>query len=35
MDTKRMQELVSILMQSSLYFELTLSERRELIHARR
>ncbi len=32
MDTKRMKELVRILMESSLYFELTLRERRELIN---
>lgn len=32
MNTQRMKELVRILMESSLYFELTLYERRELIH---
>ncbi len=32
MNEARMKELVSILMESSLYFELTLRERRDLIH---
>ena len=32
MSTERVKELVRILMESSLYFELTLCERRDLIH---
>ena len=32
MNTERIKELVRILMESSLYFELTLCERRELIN---
>ena len=32
MDAERMKELVGVLMESSLYFELTLCERLDLIH---